>query len=54
MPYKDPKQRTEQARRRRAAGLCVNCGSKVNGPGVRCERCRSQYNERRRKAKPAS
>ena len=29
MPYKTMEQRKEQARLRREAGLCVNCGSKA-------------------------
>ena len=55
MPYANPKQareyRKEQARRRRAAGLCVSCGGHAEG-GVQCSSCREKYNARRRKTDP--
>ena len=48
MPYKTKEQRAEQARRRREAGLCINCGEKAT-VGAHCRRHRDKHNARRRK-----
>ena len=48
MTSTDPEQartyRREQARARRAAGLCVNCGSRAEESFRRCGPCRERHN----------
>ena len=47
MPY-TREQRKEQARLRREAGLCINCGAKAV-KSFRCQRHLNDHNARRRK-----
>lgn len=47
MPY-TTEQRREQARLRREAGLCINCGEKAVR-SFRCQKHLDEHNARRRK-----